>query len=314
MTGNRDAELSGELHRSAAVSGAWPSAGRRRLRGFRFGLSALVLGALLGVAPSVVGQPAPELVPYIPTSMEVVREMLALGRVGAGDVLFDLGSGDGRIPIVAAQRFGTRGIGFEIVPELIVRSRDAAAAAGVESLVRFVNRDLFTADLSPASLVTLYLSPEMNVRLRPKLLRELKAGARVVSHGFHMGDWRPDSVVHVGEGFGQATVYMWVVPVAIDGFWELMLETPGGERWYVLEIDQRYQELAGGTLKDGRSFPLSGGRIRGESLSFSFRDDAGRRPVTYQLTGRMDGTILHGQVGSFTGEGPYRWRATRFRR
>lgn len=273
---------------------------------------ALVMAAVGGASPPLLGQSAAEVVPYVPTQMHVVWEMLALGRVGGDDLLYDLGSGDGRIPITAARHFGTRGVGFEIEPELIARSRASAAAAGVNSLVDFLNRDLFTADLTPASVVTLYLSPEVNLELRPKLLRELKPGTRVVSHAFHMRDWAPDSVVRVGQGFSQATLYLWVVPARVDGLWQLALETPRGEQWYVLEFQQRYQQLAGEAGQERRTLQVSQGRLTGEHLTFTLRETTAGEAVTHHFTGRVVGGTLQGTVVSSGGQGPYRWRAMRF--
>jgi hypothetical protein len=272
----------------------------------------LLLAALGGTGRPLLAQSAAEVVPYVPTQMHVVWEMLALGGVGGDDVLYDLGSGDGRIPITAARHFGTRGVGFEIEPELIARSQAGAVAAGVDSLVDFLNRDLFTADLTPASVVMLYLSPEVNLELRPKLLRELKPGTRVVSHAFHMRDWAPDSVVRVGQGFTQATLYLWVVPARIDGLWQLVLETPRVEQWYVLDFEQRYQQLAGEARQDGRRLGISQGKLTGEQLTFTLTENAGGAAVTHRFTGQLVGGALQGTVVSSGSQTPYRWRATRF--
>jgi hypothetical protein len=246
--------------------------------------------------------------------MAVVTEMLSLGRVGPEDVLYDLGSGDGRIPIVAAQRFGTRGVGFEIEPQLVMRSRANAAAAGVDSLVRFATQDLFTADLGGASVVTLYLSPDVNLELRPKLLRELAPGSRVVSHAFHMGDWAPDSISHVGSGFGGATLHLWVVPADVDGFWQLVIEMPRGEQRYALEFTQRYQMLAGAARQGAASLPLEEGRLKGELITFTLQAVSGQQSIRHQFTGRLAGSVLQGTYISSDRAGKYRWRATRFSR
>ena len=146
---------------------------------------------------------------YVPTPYDTVDAMLKLGEVGPGDVVYDLGSGDGRIPIEAARRFGTRGVGIDISPMRIAEAKANARAAGVTRLVRFRQQDLFTADFRDATVVTLYLLPELNLRLRPKLLAELKPGTRIVSHAWDMGDWTPEKTVEVGEGY---TIYLWRVP------------------------------------------------------------------------------------------------------
>ncbi len=154
--------------------------------------------------------------PYVSTSQRVVNQMLEAANVTSDDVVFDLGSGDGRIPIAAAQQHGARGVGVEIDPDLIAKARENAETAGVSDRVEFRQGDLFEADLSDATVVALYLWPEINVKLRPKLLRALDPGDRIVSHDFRMGDWEPDRVVDLGPGkIGQETVYLWVVPESI---------------------------------------------------------------------------------------------------
>lgn len=147
-------------------------------------------------------------VPYVPTPQIVVNQMLAIADVNKNDVLYDLGSGDGRIVITAAQKFGTRGVGIDINPQRIAEANANARQAGVTELVEFRQQDLFQTDFSEATVVTLYLLPEVNLRLRPKLLKELKPGTRVVSHAFNMGDWQPQRV----EKIAGSTIYYWVVP------------------------------------------------------------------------------------------------------
>lgn len=149
---------------------------------------------------------------YYPTPPETVAEMLRLANVKRGDVLYDLGSGDGRIPIAAAKQFGIRAVGIEIDPQLIIEAEANARNAGVAELVRFRNEDMFHIDISEANVVTLYLSDKLNVLLRPKLLRELKPGSRIVSHDFRMGDWKPEQTVRVPWGKLYRTVYLWTVP------------------------------------------------------------------------------------------------------
>lgn len=147
-------------------------------------------------------------VPYVPTPEPVVAEMLRIANVNENDVIYDLGSGDGRIVITAAQKYGARGVGVDIDPELVQRANQNARQAGVDDRVQFVQQDLFETDISEASVVTLYLLPEVNLRLRPKLLEELRPGTRIVSHAFDMGDWQPEQVVQVNGRM----IYYWVVP------------------------------------------------------------------------------------------------------
>ena len=173
------------------------------------------------MAPAVVAQQKskqrklrkPDVI-YYATPPETVAEMLRLANIKTGDVLYDLGSGDGRIPIAAAQQFGIRAVGIEIDPKLVVEAEENARKANVSSLVRFRNDDMFVVDLREATVVTLYLSEKLNVLLKPKLLRELRPGSRIISHDFKMGDWKPEQTVRVAWGQLYRTVYVWTVPHA----------------------------------------------------------------------------------------------------
>lgn len=168
---------------------------------------ALLLGGI-GLAP-VRGQEEFDLeVPYVPTPENVVAEMLKVAAVKGGDVLYDLGSGDGRIVITAAKTYGARGIGYDLNPERIQEATANAKSAGVADRVSFRQQDLFKADLRNASVVTLYLLPSVNLKLRPKLFAELKPGTRVVSHDFDMGDWKPDKTIDL-DGH---KIHYWVIP------------------------------------------------------------------------------------------------------
>ena len=169
----------------------------------------LVLAALASPARAAqFTRLRPPDVKFVATPQSVVDAMLELARVTSADVVYDLGSGDGRIPITAAKKYGARGVGIEIEPRLIRESAGNAARAGVGDRVRFVNADLFEANISEATVVTLFLLPRLNLQLMPKLKRELKPGTRVVSHYFHMGDeWPPDQSQDV-DGL---TIYMWTI-------------------------------------------------------------------------------------------------------
>jgi tRNA G37 N-methylase Trm5 len=171
----------------------------------------LLLLLLLACVSASTAQQRPE-VPYVPTDDRVVAEMLAVANVGKDDVLYDLGSGDGRIVITAAKKFGTRGVGVDIDPERVKEANENAAKAGVTDRVRFVQQDLFQTDFREATVVTLYLLPSVNMRLRPKLLSDLKPGTRVVSHNYDMGDWTPLKTIVVTLPEDTHTVYYWVVP------------------------------------------------------------------------------------------------------
>jgi cyclopropane fatty-acyl-phospholipid synthase-like methyltransferase len=167
-------------------------------------MGTMCLGQSTTVAPTLRN---PD-VHYVPTPQPVVDAMLQMARVKKGDVLYDLGSGDGRIPITAARRYGVRSVGIDIDPERIAEAKANAGKAGVAQLVSFRNEDLFAADVSEASVVTLYLLDNLNEKLRPRLLSQLKPGTRIVSHAFRMGDWKPEMEQHV-DG---STIYFWTVP------------------------------------------------------------------------------------------------------
>jgi predicted O-methyltransferase YrrM len=149
---------------------------------------------------------------FVPTPPETVDEMLRQARLKKGDVLYDLGSGDGRIPIAAAKQYGVRAVGIDIDPKLVEEARETAKREGVENLVSFRNEDMFTADIHDATVVTLYLSNTLNVMMRPKLLRELRPGSLIISHDFRMGDWAPEKSVRVPWKNLYRTVYVWTVP------------------------------------------------------------------------------------------------------
>lgn len=175
--------------------------------------------AALKASPSVAQRPTRRTKPirkpdviYYSTPPETVAEMLRMARIKSGDVLYDLGSGDGRIPIAAAQHYGIRAVGIEIDPKLITEAEENARQAHVSSLVSFRNDDMFRTSLREATVVTLYLSEKLNVLLRPKLLRELRPGTRIISHDFRMGDWKPEQTVRVPWGKLYRTVYLWTVP------------------------------------------------------------------------------------------------------
>jgi len=181
--------------------------------GFWFAFSALLLlGFGAAAAPPLAAQ---EFdwgegldVPYVPTPQEIVRNMLQLAGVHKGDVVIDLGCGDGRIVVTAASEFGARGVGYDLNPERIREANENAVKAGVQDRVRFVEKNLFDADIREATVVTLYLLPNVNLKLKPRLLAELKPGTRIVSHSFDMGDWTPDKKIEL-DG---RSIYFWVVP------------------------------------------------------------------------------------------------------
>ena len=171
----------------------------------------VMLSATLFAACALSQQSAPEHypdVPYVPTPPDVVEQMLRLASVHKGDVLYDLGCGDGRIVVMAAEKFGANATGVDIDPQRIKEARENAQKAGVTDRVKFVQADLFQAEIRPATVVTLYLLPSVNAKLKPRLLSELRPGTRVVSHSFDMGDWKPDKTVEVNG----RQIYLWIIP------------------------------------------------------------------------------------------------------
>jgi SAM-dependent methyltransferase len=170
--------------------------------------AALAIALVLPAAAQTTPRAKPDVI-YVPTPQPVVEAMLELARVKRTDVVYDLGSGDGRIVITAAKKYGATGVGIELDPALVKQARANAAAAGVSDRVRFITRDLFSADLSKASVVTLYLLQSINERLRPKLVRELKPGTRIVSHVFNMGpEWPPEKTLTVDR----SRLFLWTLP------------------------------------------------------------------------------------------------------
>jgi SAM-dependent methyltransferase len=234
-----------------------------RLTPVRSAAGAAALAAIL-VLPGMAR--ALDEVPFITSPDHVTLEMLRIAGVGPRDHVIDLGSGDGRIVITAARRFGASGLGVEIVPELVARSRQAAAVAGVSDRVKFEEQDLFKTDLSRATVVTMYLLPEFNLRLRPALLA-LKPGTRIVSHDWDMGDWKPDktTVLPVPDkpvGLDKTSrVHLWTVPGRVEGLWC----GAGPLSSYALRLKQQYQEVRGTLTRRERTWQVEG-RLTGQRL------------------------------------------------
>lgn len=242
-------------------------------------------------------------VPYVPTPTEVVEAMLKLGGAKAGDLVMDLGCGDGRIVVMAAQKFGARGVGVDINPERIKDAEANAKQAGVTDKVKFIENNLFNADLTGATLVTLYLLPDVNLRLRPKLLRELPVGTRIVSHSFDMGDWKADKMIEIGW----RKVYLWTItdeakkqfgePAGVDGEWTFTMPTPNGDSEAKLTLKTDGKKLTGSFLfPENRRLDIQdGGTVDGKVLKFTVKRD---RPqggfMIYKMTGTVDGDKIQG--------------------
>ena len=219
---------------------------------------------------------------WVPTPERMIRRLLQLADTTKDDVVVDLGSGDGRIPIYAAKHFGAFGIGVELERNLVELSNKTAAAEGVAHRVRFVQQDLFEADISRASVIALYISPGVMERLRPRLLA-LKPGTRVVSHHFTLGDWQPDEVIQV-EG---RTGYLWVVPTAVVGEWRVST----GDDEFLVRIEQRHQVITTSGERDGKALHVIGARLRGTEIRFTSFDRDG---ATRHFDGRVDGRRMIG--------------------
>jgi SAM-dependent methyltransferase len=238
--------------------------------------------ALCLAAPAALH--ATEEVPFVVTPDNVTLAMLQLAQVGPQDFVLDLGSGDGRIVILAARRFGARGLGVEIVPELVARSRRNAAQAGVADRATFAEQDLFKTDLSQATVITMYLLQEVNLQLRPSLLA-LAPGTRIVSHDWDMGDWRPDRSLTVeapDKPVGRekrSRLHLWVVPARLQGRWC----GNGPQGALRLTLEQRHQ-VFDGTLSSGEAAELLAGRIDGTRLraagGFEARLEGARLRIT----------------------------------
>jgi SAM-dependent methyltransferase len=224
-----------------------------------------------------VGRPGKD-VKWVPTAQTLVDTMLDLAKVTAEDVVIDLGSGDGRAVITAAKR-GARALGIEYEPDLVELSRQAAASAGVSDRTTFMKADLFDVDLSPATVITMFLLPELNLKLRPKIL-DLRPGTRIVSNTFTMGDWNADQTVRVGGGcVDWCTALLWIVPAKVAGTWKL----PDGE----LTLLQAFQVVGGSWAGDTGGL-ITNGRVVGDRITF----DVG----VAQFVGRVDGDVIEGTL------------------
>lgn len=253
-----------------------------------------------------------EEVPYVQTPDKVVQAMLDIAGVRSGDTLIDLGSGDGRIVIAAAKQHATRGLGVEIDPRLVELSREAARRAGVADRAVFIAQDLFRTDLRPASVLTMYLLPDVNLALRPRILAELKPGTRVVSHDWDMGDWAPDARVTLevpDKKIGlrkQSTIYLWLVPARMAGAWRSAVRFPDGVMDVEFRVEQKFQELSGSALSGGRTFALARAFTHGAFVFFQMGE--GREALRFQGYA-SEGRIV-GQVSDAEGRS-YPWRALR---
>lgn len=244
-------------------------------------------------------EPATPAVPYVPTPENVVMGMLELAKVGRDDIVYDLGSGDGRLVITAAQKFGAkRGVGIEINPGLVSKSNENARQAGVSDRVRFLQQDLFRADFREATVVTLYLLPRINLELRPKLLSELKPGSRVVSHAFSMGDWQPDERITVDD----RTAYLWIIPAKVEGTWTGTIATQSGQSIpYTMRIKQSFQNAQAMAEVSGTMISLPRIKLIGDRLSLEHRQKLNGQDIRVRLNAQVVQDTLQGTAEVLSG-------------
>lgn len=268
----------------------------------------LFFAAMLLTAPlRLQAQPMFD-VPFVPTPYVVIDEMLRLAQVTERDFVMDLGSGDGRVLITAAQKFGARGLGVELDEHLIYQSEAAAVQAGVADRVKFLQQDIFKTDLRQASVITMYLLPGVMQRLRPLLL-ELQPGTRLVSHDFDLGDWRPDVTTQIRKN-----TFLWIVPAKVAGRWQARIALPGGESEIALELRQKYQEVDGIARIDGRHAQIWVPRLSGDRLSFVIVDDRDRdTEASLYFEGRVQDGVIAGSFrrGAGKAQTVQSWRAVR---
>jgi len=256
-------------------------------------MKVLFAGATLvpiaAVAMAASAQPRLD-VPYVPTPQEVVDRMLQLGKVRAGEFHIDLGSGDGRIAVTSAAKHGARSLGVDLNPVRIEEARANAKKAGVSDRATFELKNLFQTDIASADIVTMYLLPSVNIDLRPKVLRDMWPGTRVVSHAFDMGDWQPD---HKESVIGRS-VYLWIVPGRVEGRW--MVE---GSHKFTVTIQQKYQQITGTADIGGKPVPLRDASLSGAEIGFAVDING----LPYRFQGIISGDRIDGRRNE--------WRATR---
>ena len=248
-------------------------------------------------------------VPYVPTPSDVVAEMLRMADVGKDDIVYDLGCGDGRIVITAAEKMGAHGVGIDINPQRIEESRANAVKAKVTDRVRFLEQNFFDADIREATVLTLYLLSSVNLKVRPIIFRQLKPGTRVVSHNYSMGDWKAEQTKNIGSH----TVYFWIVPANVSGIWEWTIPAGTGEEDYILQIDQQFQEINGKVTAGSSKLPLYNLNLQGDLIQFNVDKKMDGQKISMMFEGHVSGNSIEGNVksvaGSVTNES--RWKAKR---
>jgi hypothetical protein len=248
-----------------------------------------------------VGQAGKDVI-WVPTPDEVVERMLRMAQVTANDYVVDLGAGDGKIAIAAAKKFGARALGIEYNPEMAQHAQRNVERAGVSGRARVVQGDIFLYDFSQATVVTMYLLPALNLKLRPQLLA-MRPGTRVVSHSFTMDDWEADEI----SSLDGRRAYFWLVPATVAGAWSLELTGGGAAEKLEMTFEQRYQKIEGTVALGTGLGGLRDARLRGFQIAFAFVDDKG---VRRELNGRVSGARMEGSFRTDSGvEG--RWTAAK---
>src|SRR5690554_1052634 len=246
------------------------------------GVSLLALMAFLVVLPDI-SEAQQRDVPYVPTPNEVVEKMLDVAKVGPGDYVIDLGSGDGRIVVAAAKR-GAFGHGIDIDPQRIREAKANARQAGVEDRVVFVQDNIFETDFSQASVITMYLLNSVNLKLRPKLLETLKPGTRIVSHSFNMNEWKADDHAQVNH----SNIYYWVIPADVAGTWDWQLD---GKK-FTMNVNQEFQEVELELKSGNTALEVDESRISGNRISFAAQHPS--NGDKYVFSGRINGNEITG--------------------
>jgi hypothetical protein len=232
-----------------------------------------------------VGQAGKDVV-WVPTPDELVHRMLTMAKVTPKDFVVDLGAGDGKIAIAAGKKFGATALGIEYNPDMARLAQCFVQAEGVADKVKIIQGDIFKEDFSKASVVTMYLLPELNMRLRPIILA-MKPGTRVTSHQFNMGDWEADETAEIEY----RTAYLWIVPARVEGNWSFRED--GGKAAFNVAMTQKFQRLSGDATMGGNRNPLVGATLRGEEIKFAFNDDKGQ---TRTLSGTVRGNEITGTL------------------
>lgn len=286
-----------------------------RIGAWLIGAGRVVLAGALGTCP-LHAQDFGD-TPYVQTPQNVVDRMLQVAKVGPADYVIDLGSGDGRMVITAAQKYGARGFGVDLDRRLVELANKRAASAGVADRAVFYERDLYDTDLTAASVVTIYLLPEVNLMVRPKLLATLKPGTRVVAHDYDMAEWQPDEQMvldapdkPVGRD-KKSKVFFWVVPANVAGGWRWEMPVAGKPAVFNLRLAQNFQSISGSVSVDGYTWPLENARLRGEEISFALNDPRDR--THYEFSGKIAGQGITGaaQVAGANAQRRLEWDAAR---